>query len=234
MFKLEIKDNIYRYIDTNSNNKIEIQLNLDPILDCNFRYSNEYLLSNFDLLKYAVEDIKQKHNSLTYISKYNNEKLYNNLEILGLKIKLYDYVIPFMGINNANYLEEPNQIKEAQKYILKKLNKKTKINSKHLNDDFIHYTEKIFDIEKYKYTIKIIKEEDIIKGAVEYFVTDKVYIRNIYADNTKFLKDIIDSLLKFKQSIFLSCMFIDKELLTVIKEYKGILEYTYFIWKEEK
>jgi len=79
-----------------------------------------------------------------------------------------------------------------------------------------------------------IKEEDIIKGAVEYFVTDKVYIRNIYADNTKFLKDIIDSLLKFKQSISLSCMFIDKELLTVIKEYKGILEYTYFIWKEEK
>ncbi len=234
MFKLEIKDNIYRYIDTNSNNKIEIQLNLDPILDCNFRYSNEYLLSNFDLLKYAVEDIKQKHNNLTYISKYNNEKLYNNLEILGLKIKLYDYVIPFMGINNANYLEEPNQIKEAQKYILKKLNKKTKINSKHLNDDFIHYTEKIFDIEKDKYTIKIIKEEDIIKGAVEYFVTDKVYIRNIYADNTKFLKDIIDSLLKFKQGISLSCMFIDKELLTVIKEYKGILEYTYFIWKEEK
>jgi len=234
MFKLEIKDNIYRYIDTNSNNKIEIQLNLDPILDCNLRYSNEYLLSNFDLLKYAVEDIKQKHNNLTYISKYNNEKLYNNLEILGLKIKLYDYVIPFMGINNANYLEEPNQIKEAQKYILKKLNKKTKINSKHLNDDFIHYTEKIFDIEKDKYTIKIIKEEDIIKGAVEYFVTDKVYIRNIYADNTKFLKDIIDSLLKFKQGISLSCMFIDKELLTVIKEYKGILEYTYFIWKEEK
>lgn len=234
MFKLEIKDNIYRYIDTNSNNKIEIQLNLDPILDCNFRYSNEYLLSNFDLLKYAVEDIKQRHNSLTYISKYNNEKLYNNLEILGLKIKLYDYVIPFMGINNANYLEEPNQIKEAQKYILRKLNKKAKINSKHLNDDFIHYTEKIFDIEKDKYTIKIIKEEDIIKGAVEYFVTDKVYIRNIYADNTKFLKDIIDSLLKFKQGISLSCMFIDKELLTVIKEYKGILEYTYFIWKEEK
>jgi len=139
-----------------------------------------------------------------------------------------------MGINNANYLEEPNQIKEAQKYILKKLNKKAKINSKHLNDDFIHYTEKIFDIEKYKYTIKIIKEEDIIKGTVEYFFTDKVYIRNIYADNTKFLKAIIDSLLKFKQSIFLSCMFIDKELLTVIKEYKGILEYTYFIWKEEK
>lgn len=139
-----------------------------------------------------------------------------------------------MGINNANYLEEPNQIKEAQKYILKKLNKKTKINSKHLNDDFIHYTEKIFDIEKDKYTIKIIKEEDIIKGAVEYFVTDKVYIRNIYAGNTKFLKDIIDSLLKFKQGISLSCMFIDKELLTVIKEYKGILEYTYFIWKEEK
>jgi len=234
MFKLEIKDNIYKYIDTNCNNKIEIQLNLDPILDCNLRYSNEYLLSNFDLLKYAVEDIKQRHNSLTYISKYNNEKLYNNLEILGLKIKLYDYVIPFMGINNANYLEEPNQIKEAQKYILKKLNKKAKINSKHLNDDFIHYTEKIFDIEKDKYTIKIIKEEDIIKGAVEYFVTDKVYIRNIYADNTKFLKDIIDSLLKFKQSISLSCMFIDKELLTVIKEYKGILEYTYFIWKEEK
>lgn len=234
MFKLEIKDNIYKYIDTNCNNKIEIQLNLDPILDCNLRYSNEYLLSNFDLLKYAVEDIKQRHNSLTYISKYNNEKLYNNLEILGLKIKLYDYVIPFMGINNANYLEEPNQIKEAQKYILKKLNKKAKINSKHLNDDFIHYTEKIFDIEKDKYTIKIIKEEDIIKGAVEYFVTDKVYIRNIYADNTEFLKDIIDSLLKFKQSISLSCMFIDKELLTVIKEYKGILEYTYFIWKEEK
>lgn len=139
-----------------------------------------------------------------------------------------------MGINNANYLEEPNQIKEAQKYILRKLNKKAKINSKHLNDDFIHYTEKIFDIEKDKYTIKIIKEEDIIKGAVEYFVTDKVYIRNIYADNTKFLKDIIDSLLKFKQGISLSCMFIDKELLTVIKEYKGILEYTYFIWKEEK
>lgn len=234
MFKLEIKDNIYKYIDTNCNNKIEIQLNLDPILDCNFKYSDEYLLNNFDLLKYAVEDIKQRHNSLTYISKYNNEKLYNNLEILGLKIKLYDYVIPFMGINNANYLEEPNQIKEAQKYILRKLNKKAKINSKHLNDDFIHYTEKIFDIEKDKYTIKIIKEEDIIKGAVEYFVTDKVYIRNIYADNTKFLKDIIDSLLKFKQGISLSCMFIDKELLTVIKEYKGILEYTYFIWKEEK
>ena len=58
-----------------------------------------------------------------------------------------------MGINNANYLEEPNQIKEAQKYILRKLNKKAKINSKHLNDDFIHYTEKIFDIEKDKYKI---------------------------------------------------------------------------------
>jgi len=41
MFKLEIKDNIYRYIDTNSNNKIEIQLNLDPILDCNLRYGNK-------------------------------------------------------------------------------------------------------------------------------------------------------------------------------------------------
>ena len=98
MFKLEIKDNIYKYIDTNSNNKIEIQLNLDPILDCNFKYSDEYLLNNFDLLKYAVEDIKQRHNSLTYISKYNNEKLYNNLEILGLKIKLYDYVIPFIRL----------------------------------------------------------------------------------------------------------------------------------------
>lgn len=234
MFKLETKNNKHRYIDTNTNNDIEITLNLDPILDCNFKYSNEYLINNFALLKYALKDIKKKYNNIVYVSKYYNKNFYNKLMNLDFKIQLYDCQIPFRKTSDINKLQDTKQIKEAKEYILAKLNKKAKINAEHLYNKFEEYTEKIFDIEKGKYIIKTIEEKNKIKGAVEYFVTDKVYIRNVYADNNKYLKVILNSLLNYQLDITLSCMYTDKQLLNIIKELNGEIKYTYFIWKKEE
>lgn len=235
MFKLEMKDNIYSYIDMDTNNKIEIELNLDPILDCNFRYSNEYLLNNFDLLKYAINDIQKKFNNLTYIAKEYNEELENKLKDLNFKISLFDYdILPSKEFMPSLKLQTSTSKKDSYKYILRKLNKICYANSKYLNIAFKEYTEKIFEIEKEKYTVETLEENGLIKGAVEYFVQDKVYIRNIFADSSKYLEEIIMELFKYKVSITLGCIYVNKDLKSIIEKFNGKINYVYYIWEEER
>lgn len=235
MFKLETIDNIYRYIDTNTNNEIEIALNLDPILDCNFKYSNLYLLNNFALLKYAINDIQNKFNNLTYIAKEYNRELENKLKALNFKISLFDYeILPSKEYKPSLKLQTATNKKESYNYILRELNESCYTNSKYLNITFKEYTEKIFEIEKEKYIIEVLEENGLIKGAVEYFVQDKVYIRNIFADSSKYLEEIIINLFKYKVSITLGCIYMNKDLKSVIEKFNGKTNYVYYIWKEER
>jgi len=235
MFRLEVKNNIYNYIDTKTNNEIAITLNLDPILDCNLSYSSEYLLNNFSLVEYAIEDIKTKYHNLCYISTDYNELLTEKLEKLNLKVACFDYEIIFNeDYEVCNTLKNANNIKQAHNYILEKLNNISEKNSARINSKWSLYNENIFEIEKDKYELKVLENANNIVGAVEYFTSDKIYIRHIFADNIKYLIEIINNLLKFKFNIMIGVQYVNKELLTVIKKYQNKLNYTYFYWNKEE
>lgn len=235
MYKKEIQGNKIIYKDKD-NKEIEVLLNKDPILDLDNKYNLNFYLENQKFLDFIIKDIQNKYSRMYYAANEYNTFFEELLTTYNFKVMTYKVYIPFQREVKENELIEAQNIKSWEKYMLKNINDLFSKNAIYLeNETYKEYTKEHLEFMIKHDQCEVLFKNNAIIGSVCYNKDtgkDYLYIRDIYGDNKKIIKEIIMMLLsKYQKDIVLDVIYTYRDLLDIIKELNGEIKSVIYAWK---
>lgn len=236
MFSKKIKGKSIIYKD-NNNTEIEVIINEDPILDIDNKQSLKFFNGNTKFLDFIIKDIQKEYRRMYYLPNEYNQDFEKLITTYNFKIMTYRVNIPFKKQDRENKLSNIKDKHLWEEYMLKNINELYSKNSQYLeNEIYKEYSQEHLDFMLEKDRCEVLYHNNELVGSICYnsYNDDFIYIRDIFGNNKEIIKGILEMIFsKYKKNVILDIVYMNKELLEIIKELNGKITSVVYAWKKE-
>ncbi len=234
MYSKKIKDKNLIYKDNNGV-EVEVIINEEPILDVENKQSLKFFLENNKFLDFIIKNIQKEYKRMYYLPNEYNQDFEKLITTYNFKIMTYRVDIPYQNQDRENKLSNIKDKPLWEKYMLKNINELYSKNSQYLeNETYREYRKEHLDFMLEKDRCEVLYYNNELVGSICYnlYNEDFIYIRDVYGNSKEIIKEILEMIFsKYKKNITLDIVYMNKELLEIIKELNGKITSVTYAWK---